>query len=89
LGIAGRIPVASGGRVFYAGDRPLHVDVPDSVIIGVAKTAAPVHGAGAASNIRKEATLENGPTIRVPLFIETGDAIGVNCQSRQYVSKAN
>jgi len=36
----------------------------------------------------KQATLETGATINVPLFIETGDRIIVNTENGEYVSKA-
>lgn len=74
-------------RVMFVGDQPLKLDMPDIVQIKVADTAAPSHAAGAASNILKEARLENGLELRVPLFVKTGDTIQVDTRSKAYVGK--
>lgn len=74
-------------RVLYAGDQPLKLDMPDIIQIRVADTAAPSHAAGAASNIMKEARLENGLEVRVPLFVKTGDLIQVDTRSRTYAGR--
>jgi elongation factor P len=75
-------------RVLYADERPLRVDVPDTVVAKVADTAAPSHAVGGASSILKEARLDNGLMVRVPLFIKTGDPIKLNSRSREYIGKA-
>ena len=74
-------------RVTFVEDRPMRVEIEDIVPLVVADTAAPVHGAGQAANILKEARLENGLAIRVPLFIKTGDTIRVDTRTRDYVGK--
>jgi elongation factor P len=61
--------------------------MPEVIPMRVADTAPPGHSVGAASNITKEARLENGLEIRVPLFIKTGDLIRVDTRSRTYSGK--
>jgi elongation factor P len=77
-------------RVLYAGDVPLHLDVPASVTLQVQDTAAPTHavGAGSGGSVLKEAQLENGLEIRVPLFIKTGDRVKIDTRTREYLGKA-
>jgi len=75
-------------RVLYAGEQPLRLEIPESVAVRIADTAAPAHAVGAAGSVLKDAKLENGLTIHVPLFIKTGDVIRVDTRSRQYLGKA-
>lgn len=74
-------------RVLCIDGTPVSVEIPDIIPLKVALTAAPQHSVGAASNVMKEATLENGLEIRVPLFIKTGDTIKVDTRTRVYVGK--
>jgi elongation factor P len=74
-------------RVLFAGEQPVRLDIPDAVPLKVADTAAPTHAVGAASSILKEARLENGLNIRVPLFIKTGDVVRVSTHKREYLGK--
>lgn len=74
-------------RVLFAGDQPLLLDIPENVILTVADTAAPSHAVGTAANILKEARLENGLEVRVPLFIKTGDQVRINTRTREYLGK--
>ncbi len=63
------------------------VDVPDVVVMKVQFTAPAEHAVGTASNVTKEARLENGLEVRVPLFIKTGDNIRVDTRSKTYSGK--
>lgn len=63
------------------------VELPDIISAKVTVTAAPSHSVGTAANITKEATLENGLVIRVPLFIKSGDSIKVDTRTRGYAGK--
>lgn len=74
-------------RVLFAGQQPLTLELPGQVALRVANTAAPTHAVGTSANIMKEATLENGLVVRVPLFIKTGDRIRVDTQSKTYAGK--
>jgi len=74
-------------RVLVADERPLRLEMPDTVALRVADTAAPSHAVGTAGNVMKEARLENGLEVRVPLFIKTGDVIRVSTRNREYAGK--
>jgi hypothetical protein len=52
----------------------------------VTVTAPPQHGVGG-SSVYKEAKLESGVTVMVPLFVKVGDVIRVSWASREYVGK--
>ena len=41
-----------------------------------------------ATNVLKPATVETGATVRVPLFIETGDRIRIDTRTREYLERA-
>lgn len=74
-------------RVLFAGEQALRLDMPENVALKVADTAAPTHSVGSAGNVTKEARLENGLDVHVPLFIKTGDTIRINTRTREYVGK--
>jgi len=74
-------------RVMFIEGRPASLDMPETIAVKVAVTAAPGHSVGASANITKEATLENGLEIRVPLFIKTGDMIRVDTRTKTYAGK--
>ncbi|GJQ26987.1 MAG: elongation factor P [Phycisphaerae bacterium] len=74
-------------RVTFLEGKPMRVEMDDIVVLKVANTAPPGHSVGSAANITKEATLENGLEIRVPLFIKTGDAIKVDTRDKSYAGK--
>lgn len=68
------------------GGRPVGVLLPDVVELEVAGT-----GPGAddeiASGVFKDAVLETGATVRVPLFVVTGDRIRVDTRTARFVER--
>lgn len=68
-------------------DEPLGVDLPPKVTLTVFETDPGVKG-NSATNIYKQATLENGLGIKVPLFIKTGDKIRVDTRTGEYAERA-
>lgn len=74
-------------RALFAGDQPLSVEMPEVVALKVTNTAPPSHSVGQASSVMKEAELENGLEVRVPLFIKNDDVIRVNTTNKSYVGK--
>jgi elongation factor P len=73
--------------VEFVEDRPVAVTFPDIVEVRVAETAPPLHGQGA-SNVWKEARLENGLTVMVPPFIAPGESIRLQVESVTYLERA-
>lgn len=66
--------------------RPVHVAFPPAVELRVASTAQPEHQRE--SNQMKDATLENGMEILVPLFIKPGDTVRVDTATGKYLERA-
>lgn len=67
--------------------QPASLEMPDSVPITVTFTAPPGHSVGGGSNVQKDATLENGLEVHVPLFIKTGDVIRIDTRTKTYAGK--
>jgi elongation factor P len=68
-------------------DTVLSVDVPQFVVVEVTYTEPGLRG-DTATNTFKQATIETGGTIMVPLFVSTGDKIRIDTSSRTYVERA-
>ena len=71
---------------FYKGE-VLGITLPEKIEYEVAHTEPGVKG-NTATNATKEATLENGLTIKVPLFINEHEHIIVSTKDGKYVSRA-
>lgn len=69
---------------FYDG-RPVSVAFPDWVELRVIDTADPIHAQQ--DSTWKEATLDNGVRIKVPLFIGPGELIRVEVESGHYLER--
>jgi len=66
---------------------PLAVQLPSKMVFTVANTAPGVKG-NSATNVFKEAELENGITTKVPLFINIGEKIRIDTRTGAYCEKA-
>lgn len=94
------IPAADlGDQVHYLTDglavsivqfegRPISVELPKKVELTVTSTMDAARGDTAQGAVTKEATLETGATIRVPMFIKTGDVVRINTDTGEYVERA-
>lgn len=71
---------------FY-GDEALDLILPPKITLKVADTSPGVKG-NSASNMYKDATLENGITTRVPLFINVGDSVVIDTRDGSYTKRA-
>ncbi len=74
-------------EVVYIDDEPFDVELPTFVDLRVVETAAGVRG-DTVSGGSKEAVLETGATLQVPLFIEPNDVIRVDTRTREYATRA-
>lgn len=63
------------------------IQLPNTVILEVTDTEPSVKG-DTAQGASKNATLETGLTIQVPLFINTGDKLIIDTREEVYVSRA-
>ena len=74
--------------LFHADEeRPLSCQLPGSVALEVVYTEPGVKG-NTATNATKEAKLETGAVVRVPLFIEQNEKIVVDTSTGAYKERA-
>ena len=71
--------------VEFYGNEPIGILLPDVAEAQVSTTAPASHAQQ--DSAWKEAILENGASMRVPLFIAPGDTIRVDVRSLRYVSR--
>lgn len=64
----------------------LSVDVPQFVVMEVTYSEPGLRG-DTATNTLKQATVENGSVIMVPLFVNTGDKIRIDTHDKTYVER--
>lgn len=74
-------------NVLFWETRALSFELPPKVTMVVKDTDPGVKG-NSATNMYKSAVLENGMTIKVPLFINTGEKIVVDTRSGDYIERA-
>jgi len=65
----------------------LYAELPTKVELTVAYTEPGLKG-DTATNALKPATMENGATVRVPLFIDTGERIRIDTRDGSYIERA-
>ena len=71
----------------YVDGKPVSLDLPSNIEMEVTESAPGVKG-DTATSATKEATLETGLLIQVPLFIGPGDRIKVSSEDKKYVGRA-
>jgi len=74
-------------NVSFLDNEPLTVLLPPKMTFKVTETAPGAKG-NSATNVFKEAILENGMKTKVPLFINTGEMIRVDTRTGAYSEKA-
>lgn len=75
-------------KVDFFEDRAIGVELPSAMELQVTETSPPMKGA-TASRGAKPALLENGLTIKVPQFVQSGDRIRVDTVSNEYVERVS
>ena len=72
--------------VLFWSDQALSCELPPNVTLKVSETPPGVKG-NSASNVYKEARLENGLKVKVPLFVKSGDLVRVDTRSGDYLER--
>lgn len=67
-------------------EKPLFCELPDFVVLKIKYSEPGVKG-DTANNPMKQATLETGSVINVPMFVNEGENIRVDTRSRSYVER--
>ena len=70
-------------------DAPVTVELPRKVTLEVIEADPAVKGDTAGGNVTKQATVQTGMKVAVPLFVKPGDKIVINTDSGDYVERAN
>lgn len=74
-------------QILKTGEQVLKVELPKIVELRISETGSSMAG-GRETPGTKEAILETGASIQVPMFIKTGDVIKVNTATGTYVERA-
>jgi elongation factor P len=72
--------------VKYINDKPVSIEIPDSVALTVTETPPALAGA-TATNQYKEAKLETGLKVDVPPFIKPGERIRIDTRTGEYLER--
>lgn len=64
----------------------LGVELPNSLIYTITETG-PGEKGNTVSNVYKEATLDNGLVVKVPMFIKVGEKVKVDTRTGEYVER--
>jgi len=74
-------------QVLYAEGKPVELELPPSVNLKVVESAEGLRG-DTASNVTKQAILETGKTVNVPLFIQEGETVKIDTRTGAYMGRA-
>jgi elongation factor P len=67
---------------------PIGLQLPPHVELAVASTEPGVRGDTASGGVTKNATLETGLVVKVPLFIKEGEKVKVHTETREFAGRA-
>lgn len=73
--------------VIMHGDIAVSMELPQKIEYTITQTDAAVKGDTAAGNVQKDAVLDNGLEVRVPIFINQGDVVRINTETGAYVER--
>jgi elongation factor P len=79
-----------GGEVFVnintETDQPIAAELPEKIAVKITYTEPGLRG-DTATRTLKQATIETGATVQVPLFVNEGEIIRINTKSGEYVDR--
>ena len=74
-------------NISFLDDEALSINLPPKMTFKVIETGGGVKG-NSATNIFKDAILENGLRTKIPLFVNEGDSVVIDTRTGQYTQKA-
>jgi elongation factor P len=74
-------------NILFWDERPLWVELPPKLQFTIAQTDPGVKG-NSVSNLYKDAVLDNGMRVRVPLFINEGERVMIDTRDGSYTERA-
>jgi len=79
-----------GGEVFVSTntetEQPIAAELPEKIVAKITYTEPGLRG-DTATRTLKQATIETGATVQVPLFVNEGELIRINTKSGEYVER--
>ena len=75
-------------EVTFHGANPIGLELPNQVVLEIAEAEMAVKG-NSATNVKKDAVLETGKKIKVPLHINVGELVKVNTEPGEFSGRAN
>lgn len=69
-----------------SGEEALGLELPMNLVYEIAETGSGERG-NTVSNVFKEATLDNGLVVKVPMFMKVGEKVKVDTRTGQYVER--
>ena len=72
--------------LIVSGDEALGLELPNSLIYEIVETGPGERG-NTVSNVYKDAKLDNGLMVKVPMFSKNGDKIKVDTRTGQYIER--
>ncbi len=73
-------------RVMFFEGQPVNVDLPASVILKIVTTEPGIKG-DSVTNLTKNATLETGLVVKVPLFVGEGEYVKIDTRTSEYIER--
>lgn len=74
-------------EVTFHESTPIGVELPPSVILEVTESEVAIKG-NSATGVKKDAKLETGLSIRVPMHIDVGEKVKVNTSTGEFLGRA-
>ncbi len=72
--------------LIVSGDEALGIELPNAVVYEIAETGSGERG-NTVSNVYKDATMDNGLIVKVPMFMKIGEKIKVDTRNGEYVER--
>jgi elongation factor P len=73
-------------RVMFFEGQPVNVDLPASVVLKIVSTEPGIKG-DSVTNLTKNATLETGLVVKVPLFVSEGEHVKIDTRTNEYIER--
>jgi elongation factor P len=74
-------------KVMFFEGQPVSLDLPASVVLKIVSTEPAIKG-DSVTNITKNATLETGLVVKVPLFVNEGEHVKIDTRTNEYIERA-
>lgn len=75
--------------VIMHGEKAVSMELPQKIEYIVTQTDTAVKGDTASGNVQKDAVLDNGLQVRVPIFINQSDLVRINTETGAYVERVS